>query len=125
MTWILSTGMVSPLGLGREESISSWRDLHSGTGETTSALLPNKRWPTEGFPRRDAGLVVGFNARKQLPDRKATKLMSRESQLAVYAAVEAGGMVPVVPFLPIAIGDKPQIATLTEDSVLFAMPNRG
>ena len=82
--------MVSPLGLGREESISSWRDLHSGTGETTSALLPNKRWPTEGFPRRDAGLVVGFNARKQLPDRKATKLMSRESQLAVYAAVEAG-----------------------------------
>jgi len=51
----------------------------------------NDRWPTEGFPRPDAGLVPDFVPRKQLPDRKAVKLMSREVQLGVFAALEASG----------------------------------
>lgn len=91
--------MACPLGLGRELSLSAWQRLRTGDRESESALVPNDRWPTEGFPRSDAGLVRGFNARKQLPDRKATKLMSRESQLAVYAAVEAaaGGALAGVP----------------------------
>lgn len=57
----------------------------------SSGLSENSRWDTSGFPRADAGLVPGFVPRKHLPDRKAVKLMSRESQLAVFAAVEAAG----------------------------------
>jgi hypothetical protein len=64
--------------------MSGWIAGSSGIGE-------NDRWNTSGFPRADAGLVPGFVPRKHLPDRKAVKLMSRESQLAVFAAVEAGG----------------------------------
>jgi len=82
MSSILGVGLASPLGLGNDLSIQSWID-------GTTGLRRNCRWPTEGFPREDAGLVEGFVPRKQLPDRKAVKLMSRESQLAVFAAVEA------------------------------------
>jgi hypothetical protein len=82
MSSILGVGLASPLGLGRELSIQSWLS-------ETSGLRTNSRWSTQGFPRTDAGLVEGFIPRKQLPDRKAVKLMSRESQLAVFAAVEA------------------------------------
>ena len=79
-----AVGLATPLGLGRGASLAGW--LAGG-----DALVPNDRWPTDGFPRPDAGLVPGFRARKMLPDRKAVKLMSREAQLAVYAAVEACG----------------------------------
>jgi 3-oxoacyl-(acyl-carrier-protein) synthase len=84
MAVIVSVGLASPLGLGREAALAAWRD-------GTSGLVPNDRWPTDGFPRSDAGLVQGFNPRKQLPNRKAVKLMSREAQLGVFAAVEAVG----------------------------------
>ena len=84
MTVIAQVGLATPLGLGRDASVAGWL-----TGE--AVLVPNDRWPTGGYPRDDAGLVPGFRARKMLPDRKAVKLMSREAQLAVYAAVEACG----------------------------------
>lgn len=79
-----AVGLATPLGLGREASLARWL----GDGDV---LVPNDRWPTDGFPRDDAGLVPGFKPRRMLPDRKAVKLMSREVQLAVYAAVEACG----------------------------------
>ena len=84
MAVITSVGLACPLGLGREAALAAWRDGRTG-------LSPNDRWPTDGFPRTDAGRVVGFHPRKQLPDRKAVKLMSREAQLGVFAAVEATG----------------------------------
>ncbi|MCP4868092.1 MAG: hypothetical protein GY898_05185 [Proteobacteria bacterium] len=84
MALITSVGLACPLGLGREAALAAWRDGSSG-------LTDNDRWPTDGFPRADAGLVQGFNPRKQLPDRKAVKLMSREAQLGVFAVVEAAG----------------------------------
>lgn len=84
MAVIASVGLATPLGLGREATLKAWEDGASG-------LRPNDRWPADSFPRSDAGLVCGFSPRKQLPDRKAVKLMSREAQLGVYAAVEAAG----------------------------------
>jgi hypothetical protein len=85
VTSILEVGLASPLGLGREEGLAAWLE----GGEVKGA---NKRWNTEGFPRSDAGQVEGFIAKEHLPDRKAVKLMSRETQLAVFAAVEAAGL---------------------------------
>jgi len=82
MAVIASVGLATPLGLGRDATMAAWRAGESG-------LVPNDRWPTDGFGRDDAGLVLGFNPRKQLPDRKAVKLMSREAQLGVFAATEA------------------------------------
>ena len=79
-----SVGLATPLGLGLAATMEGWRAGRSG-------LVDNDRWPTRWFLRADAGLVPGFNPRKQLPDRKAVKLMSRESQLGLWAAVEAAG----------------------------------
>lgn len=81
---IASVGLATPLGLGVEATLERWLAGDSG-------LVDNDRWPTDWFLRRDAGLVPDFKPRKQLPDRKAVKLMSRESQLGLYAAVEAAG----------------------------------
>lgn len=87
---VVGVGLATPFGLGREATLTAWSV--PGTG----ALSPNDRWPTGGFPRVDAGLVHGFNPRRQLPDRKAVKLMSRETRLGVFAAVEACGGTDVV-----------------------------
>lgn len=76
------TGLATPLGLGTGASVQAWADGRTG-------LVSNDRWPTEGFPRADAGLVPGFRPERMLPDRKAVKLMSREVQLGVWAAMEA------------------------------------
>ncbi len=84
MIGIISTGIACPLGLGVAPTVERWLAGDSG-------LVDNDRWPTDWFVRGDAGLVPDFKPRKQLPDRKAVKLMSRESQLAVWAAVEAAG----------------------------------
>ena len=89
MSSILRVGLASPLGLGRADCVRAWLDGRGGP-------RPNDRWPTEGFPRQDAGLVEGFFPRKHLPNRKAVKLMSRESQLAVFAAVEAAAGLDLV-----------------------------
>lgn len=84
MSAIVGLGLATPWGLGVDAAVSGFRDGRS-------ALVVNDRWPTAGFVRGDAGLVGGFKPRKQLPDRKAVKLMSLEAQLMVYAAVEAAG----------------------------------
>ena len=94
---IASAGLATPLGLGREASLARWI-------EPGEALSPNDRWPTDGYPRDDAGLVPGFNPRRMLPDRKAVKLMSREARLVVFAAVEACGGVD----LPARLGLEPE-----------------
>ena len=83
---IRGVGLACPLGLGRESCLEAWMG-RDGSVFTQA----NDRWPTEGFPRPDAGLVPDFVPRKQLPDRKAVKLMSREVQLGVFAALEASG----------------------------------
>lgn len=89
MTAILASGLATPLGLGRDDSVREWMAGSCG-------LTANSRWNPEGFPRPDAGLVPDFRPRRHLPDRKAVKIMSRESQLAVYAAVEAAAGVDVL-----------------------------
>lgn len=81
---IASVGLATPLGLGVEATLNGWLAGRDGTSDTD-------RWPTSWFVRADAGLVLGFRPRKDLPDRKAIKLMSRETQLGLYAAVEAAG----------------------------------
>jgi len=92
---IASVGLATPLGLGAEATLAAWEDAATG-------LKPNDRWPAASFPRSDAGLVTDFVARKLLPDRKAVKLMSREAQLGVYAAVEAAGGTDVCARLQVA-----------------------
>lgn len=85
--YIREVGIASPLGLGKAASVQGWMEGARG-------LSPNPM-PTGGLPQSVAGIVPGFSPRKQLPDRKAVKLMSREAQLLVYAAVEAcGGTTP-------------------------------
>lgn len=84
MTVLVGAGVASPLGLGLSASVQAWM-----TGET--GLRPSPL-PTEGLSSPEAGVVPDFRPRKQLPDRKAVKLMSREAQLLVYASVEACGV---------------------------------
>lgn len=77
-------GLATPLGLGREATIAAWE-----RGDRAPRPAP---FPTDGLLRHDVAIVPDFKPRKQLPDRKAVKLMSREAQLLVYAAVDAGGV---------------------------------
>ena len=75
-------GAATPLGLGSAATADAW--LAGASAPRPAAF------PMDGLSRSDVATVPGFNARKQLPDRKAVKLMSREAQLLVWAAVEAG-----------------------------------
>jgi hypothetical protein len=77
-------GAVSPFGVGVQPLLAVLR------GEIAPAE-PDDRW-SEITTR--LGLVPGFKARKLLPDRKAIKVMSRDSQLGVVAAIEACGLDP-------------------------------
>ena len=81
--YIREVGIASPLGLGKVTSVQGF--LRGSSGLSSNPI------PMDGLPQSIAGVVPGFNPRKQLPDRKAVKLMSREAQLLVYAAVEACG----------------------------------
>jgi hypothetical protein len=94
---VAGAGLATPLGLGCEATFAGWTAGRDG-------LAPNDRWPTAGYPRDDAGLVPDFRPRKVLPDRKAVKLMGREVQLGVYAAVEACGGVDVIERLGLDAG---------------------
>jgi len=80
VTGILGAGLATPLGLGRAATLAAWDgDAIAIAPHPASDALPS------------VAQVPGFRPRKQLPDRKAVKLMSREAQLLVYAAVEACG----------------------------------
>jgi len=82
VTAIAGRGAICAWGVGMAAA-------DAGFAERRSALVDNDRWPTDWFLRGDAGLVPDFRPRKMLPERKAVKLMSREAQLATFAAVEA------------------------------------
>ena len=69
--FLCSAGVASPLGLGWDTSVDAWLAGASG-------LRP---FDKDGLHLDRAGVVPGFRPRKQLPDRKAVKLMSRIQQL--------------------------------------------
>ncbi len=77
---VVGIGAVSPFGVGVDPLRGALR------GEI-AAGEPDDRW---GITSR-LGIVPAFKARKLVPDRKAIKIMSRDAQLAVVAALEAWG----------------------------------
>ena len=78
---ITGIGVVSPVGIGKEEYFSSLLAGHSGVGTIT-------RFDTTGFPVRIAAEVKGFDPWNYM-ERKAAKRMERFSQYAVASAVMA------------------------------------
>ena len=79
---VTGVGLITPLGLTRAETLS-------GLWEQTTAVERIERFDAATFPWRWAAEVRGFVPRHRLPDRKAIKLMSPPSRLAVAAALEA------------------------------------
>ncbi len=79
---VTGVGMITPLGLTRAETLS-------GLWEQNCAVAHIERFEAATFPWRWAAEVRGFVPRHRLPDRKAIKLMSPPSRLAVAAALEA------------------------------------
>lgn len=79
---ITGLGIVSPLGIGRE---AVWERLCAGqSGVRRIAWLAEA-----GFPSPIGGVVEGFDPRSYVPNRKSLKVMARDAQLAVAAAVLA------------------------------------
>lgn len=79
---ITGLGIVSPLGIGRE---TVWQRLRSGQ----SGVQRIPYLVEAGFPVPIGGMVEGFDPRSYVPNRKSLKLMARDAQLAVAAAVLA------------------------------------
>ena len=82
-TRVVITGLapLSAIGTGRE---AFWSALCDGRAN----LGPNARFDASGFPCRLAGVIEDIPARDAVPKsyRKATKIMARDSELAVVAA---------------------------------------
>ncbi len=79
---ITGLGIVSPLGIGCGEV---WERLYAGqSGVQRIAWLADA-----GFPAPIGGVVEGFDPRLFVPNRKSLKVMARDAQLAVAAAVLA------------------------------------
>lgn len=78
---ITGLGVVSAAGVGAE---AAWDALEAGR----SALSPIEAFDAGGFGCRLAGEVPGLSAKNYVPKayRKATKVMARDSELAVAAA---------------------------------------
>lgn len=78
---ITGLGPVSSLGLGAD---TFWDMLNEGT----SAIAPIESFDPSGFRVQIAGQVQGANIREYVPKsyRKATKVMARDTELAVIAA---------------------------------------
>lgn len=81
---ITGIGAVSALGVGVQPL---WEGLCAGK----SGLRPITRFDAQGFPSKLAGEVENFSARDLVPKsyRKAVKVMARDIELAVGAAMEA------------------------------------
>jgi len=79
---VTGVGLICPLGLTLEDSVDALRAGRSAVG-------PIRRFDASTFPWPAAAEVTGFVPREVLPDRKAIKLMSPPSRLAVVAALEA------------------------------------
>ncbi len=78
---ITGVGAVSALGVGSEEYFSALSEGRSGIGKI-------KAFDASGFPSQIAGEAPEFRMSKIVPKtyRKATKLLSRDIELAIVAA---------------------------------------
>lgn len=79
---ITGIGLVTPIGVGETEF---WQALTSGT----SGIAAIERFDASGLPLQIAGEVRNCDLKKFVRPRKSLKIMSRDSQLAVAAAVQA------------------------------------
>lgn len=75
-------GVISPLGLGREEFWAGLMAQRSGVAGITL-------FDTDGFPTRIAAEVKNFDPLKYIEKKKSLKVMIRDMQFAVAAAREA------------------------------------
>ena len=76
---ITGMGMVTPLGIGKEEN---WKNLISGK----SGIGPISRFDPKDLSIDIAGEVKDFKASKLIKDRKAVKLSFHSVHLAIVAA---------------------------------------
>ncbi|MDW7675141.1 MAG: beta-ketoacyl-ACP synthase II [Bacillota bacterium] len=74
---VTGMGIISPVGIGKE---NFWQSLINGT----SGIGPVTKFDTTGFPTRIAGEVKDFDPKDYL-DRKEAKRMDRFAQFAVAA----------------------------------------
>ncbi len=83
--WITGTGVVSPIGCGREAFRSSLIEGKSG-------IRPIDRFATNDYCTRFAALVDGFNARKLAPtlDIRRVELLTRYGLVAAQLAFQDG-----------------------------------
>lgn len=76
---ITGVGMVSPIGIGRDDFWSSLIEARSGVG-------PISLFDASSWPIKFAGEVHGFEPKKFVRPRKSLKVMSREIQFGFTAA---------------------------------------
>ena len=81
MAVISGFGVVSPIGLGRDEF---WSGLKNGA----AGIRPVSLFDTEGLPCHEAGEISSF-APETLLGRKGLKYLDRSTQLASCAAALA------------------------------------
>lgn len=81
---ISGVGVISPLGLSRDEF---WTNLMAQKSGVAGITL----FDTAGFPTRIAAEVKGFDPLKYIEKKKSLKVMIRDMQFAVAAAKEAAG----------------------------------
>ncbi|HTU26906.1 MAG TPA: beta-ketoacyl synthase N-terminal-like domain-containing protein, partial [Pirellulales bacterium] len=76
---VTGLGLVTPLGLSREDV---WQSLAG----SQSGIFPLARFYQDPFPVRIGGQVRNFDAKLYVTPRKSLKVMSREIQLGFAAA---------------------------------------
>ncbi len=79
---ITGIGVISPLGLSRDEFWTNLTARRSGVSRITL-------FDTRGFPTRIAAEVKGFDPQRYIEKKKSLKVMIRDMQFAVAAAREA------------------------------------
>jgi len=79
---VTGIGVISPLGLSREEF---WTNLCANA----SGVAPITLFDASALPTRIAAEVKGFDPKKYVEKRKSLKVMMRDMQFAIAAAKEA------------------------------------
>lgn len=79
---ISGIGVVSPIGIGLEAFTQSLFQSRSGVDRITL-------FDPSGLPVKSAAEVKGFDPKRFVPNRKSLKVMARDSQLGVAAAILA------------------------------------
>lgn len=79
---ITGIGIVSPIGIGRDEFAQSLVQQKSGVG-------PIGLFDPAGLPVHSAAEVRAFDPRQFIPNRKSIKVMARDSQMGVAASILA------------------------------------